>query len=254
MSVRRVVCALLLWLTPCLGQELTVAAASDLQRALPELAAAFEKETGKKVRLVFGSSGNLYAQIQNGAPFDLFFSADVDYPQRLEAAGLAKKGSLYIYGIGELVVLDPFSRLDFGRLGLKALLDPRVKHIAIANPAHAPYGRAAKAALEKAGVWAAIKDKIVMGENVSQAAQFVQTGNAQVGLIAASLTHTPELAAQRFWVVPQGLYPRLDQGVVILTATKHGALAERFVAFLQSRTGRAVMERYGFHGMRREAK
>jgi molybdate transport system substrate-binding protein len=254
LSARRVVCALLLFLAPCLGQELTIAAASDLQRVLPELAGAFEKQTGEKVRLVFGSSGNLYAQIQNGAPFDIFFSADVDYPKRLEAASLAKKGSVYVYGTGELVVWDPSARLDFQRRGLKALLDPGIKHIAIANPAHAPYGRAAKAALEKAGVWETVKAKIVLGENVSQAAQFVQSGNAEVGIIAASLTHTPAFAMQRVWAVPQELYPRLEQGVVVLTATKHGGIAERFVAFLQSRAGRAVMERYGFRGARREAK
>lgn len=254
MSVRRLLVFCLLGLTPCLSQELTVAAASDLQRALPELAAAFEKQTGKRVRLAFGSSGNLYAQIQNGAPFDIFFSADVGYPKQLEAMGLAKKGSLYVYGTGELVVWDPYTRLDFRRLGLKALLDPRVRHIAIANPSHAPYGRAAKAALVKAGVWEAVQAKVVLGENVSQAAQFVQTGNAQVGIIAASLTDRPEFVAQRLWFVPQELHPPVDQAVVILTATKNAIQAAEFVAFLQSRTGATVMERHGFRRPERTAK
>ena len=230
---------------PGVAQELTVAAASDLQFALPELVKAYQEKTGKTVRLVFGSSGNFFAQIQNGAPFDLFFSADVDYPKRLEVAGLTKEGSLYVYATGAIVLWEPEDRIDIESLGIKALTNPRVKHIAIANPAHAPYGRAAKAALENAGIWEAVKDKIVMGENVTQAAQFVQTDNAQVGIIALSLALSPKMTGLR-WTIPQSLYPRLEQACVILKSSRQSREAEEFVAFLKSDAGLNIMKRSGF--------
>ncbi len=229
------------------GQVLTIAAASDLQSALLEVVTAYEKKTGNKVRVIFGSSGNFFAQIQNGAPFDLFFSADVDYPQRLEVAGLTKKDSLYRYAIGKIVVWVPNdSALDCERLGLKALTTPGVKRIAIANPAHAPYGRAAKSALENAGVWEAVKDKMVMGENIAQASQFVETGNAQAGIIALALARSPRLqAAGKYWVVPQRLYPPLEQAAVVLKRAQHPRVAEEFLQFLKSPAGSEVMQRFG---------
>ena len=247
MFARRVfVC--LLWAGACFAQELTIAAASDLQSALPEVIAVFEKETGKTVRVTFGSSGNFFAQIQNGAPFDLFFSADVNYPQRLEAAGLTKKDSLYVYATGKIVVWAPKdSKLDLERRGLDALRDPAVKRIAIANPAHGPYGRAARAALEKAGVWEAVKDKIVMGENISQAMQFVESGNAQIGIIALSLALSPRMAPKgHYWVVPQELYPTLEQAAVVLKSAKSSAIAEDFLTYLKGSKGREIMKRFGF--------
>lgn len=248
MSVLRVIFFILVAALGVAAQDLTIAAASDLQVALPEVVAAYEKKTGQKVRVSYGSSGNFFAQIQNGAPFDLFLSADVDYPRRLEAAGLVKQDSLYIYATGQIVVWTPHdSRLDLERLGLRALAVAEVKRIAIANPEHAPYGRAAKSALEKAGVWESVKDRIVMGENIAQAAQFAESGNAQAGIIALALARSPRLqAAGKYWVVPQALYPRLEQAAVVLSGAKQPRAAEEFLEFLKSPAGIEIMKRFGF--------
>src|SRR5206468_9754557 len=165
----------------CLAQGLTVAAASDLQSALPAIASRFENATGQPVRLTFGSSGNFFAQIQNGAPFDLFLSADIDYPRRLASSGLAERGSLREYAVGRVVL---WTRTDSGvdvKRGLAVLEDSRVRRIAIANPEHAPYGRAAVAALRHEGLYDRVRDKFVLGENISQAAQFADSGSADVG-------------------------------------------------------------------------
>src|ERR1700720_205600 len=150
------------------AQEITVAAAADLQFAFQDVAARFEKDTGRHVKLIFGSSGNFFAQIENGAPFDLFFSADIDYPKRLEAAGLAEPGTLYPYATGKIVLWVPNeSKLDLNH-GLHALLDPAVHKIAIANPEHAPYGRAAVAALRHENLYDQVSPRFVLGENISQ--------------------------------------------------------------------------------------
>src|SRR3954467_7739992 len=156
------------------ADEINVAAASDLTFAMKELAANYEKETGTVVKVTPGSSGNFFTQIQNGAPFDLFFAADIDYPKKLEAAGFGEPGTLYQYATGKIVIWVPAgSELDVSK-GLPVLLDPRVRKIAIANPQHAPYGRAAIAAMTKQGVYQKLTNKLVFGENVSQAAQFVE--------------------------------------------------------------------------------
>lgn len=248
MSALRALACLLLLNCVCVAQKLTIAAASDLQVAMPELVGAYEKKTGKKVRVVYGSSGNFFAQIQNGAPFDIFFSADMDYPKRLEAAGLTRPRTLYVYATGRIVVWVPNdSPLDLEREGPKALLSPEVKRIAIANPAHAPYGRAAKAALAKAGLLELLQGKLILGENVSQAMQFVHTGNAQAGILALSLALSPAMKAQgRYWLVPQELYPRLDQAAVILSGAMNPAAAVEFLTFLKGDTEQAVMKRFGF--------
>jgi len=173
------------------AQTLRIAAAADLQFVLPDLASQYEKQTGAKVAITYGSSGNFFAQIQNGAPFDLFLSADLDYPKKLIQAGLAESDSLQIYAAGRLALwLPPDSPLD-PTSGLKTLLDPRIQKIAIANPEHAPYGRAAVAALQNAGLSAQLKPNPVFGENISQAAQFVQSGSAQAGLMALWLALFP---------------------------------------------------------------
>jgi molybdate transport system substrate-binding protein len=154
------------------GKEIRVAAAADLKFAMTEMAAEFEKQTGTSVLVTYGSSGNFFSQIQNGAPFDLFFSADIDYPRKLELAGCADPGTLYEYAMGRLVIWTPVdSKLDAAKLGWTILLDASVQKIAIANPEHAPYGRAAVAALGKAGIYESVKAKLVYGENISQAAQ-----------------------------------------------------------------------------------
>ena len=179
---------------PAAAQEITVAAASDLQFALPQIAVAFEKQTGLKVRLVFGSSGNLSAQIRQGAPYDVFFSADVSYARELESAGLAEPGSLEVYAVGRIVVWVPrSSALDVEHQQIRVFLDPAVTRIAVANPRHAPYGRAAEAALKRLEIYEQVKDKLVLGENISQAAQFVESGNAQVGILALSLALAPAM-------------------------------------------------------------
>jgi molybdate transport system substrate-binding protein len=212
---------------------LTIAAASDLQAVLPALAARFERESGHTVRLTFGSSGNFYSQIQNGAPFDVFLSADIDYPRRLEAAGLAVRGSLVEYATGSLVVwVRNESRLDLARV-LIALSSDDVRRIAIANPEHAPYGRAAVAALQNAKLYDRLRSKLVLGENVSQAAQFVQSGNADAGIIPLALARSPALGSiGRFATLSDSLYPPIEQGAVILGASRAKDAARAFLDFL----------------------
>lgn len=229
--------------------DLTIAAASDLQLVFPEVVAAFEKSTGKKVRVSYSSSGNFFAQIQNGAPFDLFFSADVDYPRRLVAAGFAQ-GEPQVYGIGRIVLWVPKdSKLDLERTGLQAVLSPGVKKVAIANPAHAPYGRAAKAALEKAGLWTHVQPKLVIGENISQAAHFVRSGSADAGIIALALALSDRMKpVGRYWLVPEEMHPRLEQAAVITKAAKDKELAaaRQFLTFMRGNDARAIMAKFGF--------
>jgi molybdate transport system substrate-binding protein len=239
---------LLLFVAASAGaQTITIAAASDLQTVFPALAAQFQRETGHPVSPVFGSSGNFFTQIQNGAPFDLFFSADIDYPRQLEAAHLAVAGSLYEYAAGRIVLWTrKDSGIDLAR-GLAVLDDPRVRKIAIANPEHAPYGRAAVAALQHDGVYDRLKSKLVLGENISQAAQFVQSGNAEVGIVALSLTLSPE--AKSVGVsrdIPANAYPPIDQAVVILSSSRNIEIARQFVAFLKKPDVVRLLQSYGF--------
>ncbi len=198
------------------------------------------------MRVSFGSSGNFYTQIQNGAPFDLFFSADVNYPRQLEAAGLVEPGSLERYAVGRLVLWVPSdSPLQLEHLKMNALLDPSVRRISIANPRHAPYGRAAEAALRHYGVYEKVAPKLVLGENVSQAAQFVSSGNAQLGVIALSLALAPSLKG-RYWEIPTDAYPALEQGVIILKSSQNKPLARRFLEFLKTPEAVSILRRYGF--------
>ena len=227
---------------------LTVAAAADLQPALPDLVAAFERKSRKRVRISFGSSGSLFAQIQNGAPFDVFLSADTEYPRRLEAAGLTQADSLSVYAIGHVVVWTPKgSALDLERRGLKALTAPEAKRIALANPAHAPYGRAAEAALKGSGMYEQVKSKLVLGDNVAQAANFVRTRNAQAGFLALSMAQSQRLQIEgQYWLVPQELYPRMEQAGVVLKSSKKTAIAEEFMQFLLSPAGGDILKSFGF--------
>ena len=228
--------------------EITVAAASDLNFVFREIIADFEKKTGNTVKLSLGSSGNFFAQLSNGAPFDLFFSADIGYPKKLEEAGLAEPGTLYMYAVGRIVVWIPKgSPIDVGGLGIKALQHPSVKKIAIANPKHAPYGRAAVAAMEHFKVYEAVKDKLVLGENISQTAQFVQTGGADIGIIALSLAVAPAMKETgAFWEVPVAAHPRLEQGAVVLKAAKDSKTARAFFDYIRGPEGSGVFGRYGF--------
>lgn len=229
------------------AEEITIAAASDLSFAFREIVTEYEKVSGDQVRLTLGSSGNFFAQIQHGAPFDLYFSADISYPKKLEEAGLAVSGSLYPYAIGRIVLwAGNESHLDLSK-GLEVLREPTVKKIAIANPKHAPYGRAAVAAMEHVQVYERVKDKLVLGENISQAAQFVESGAADVGIIALSLAlASPMQAAGHYWEIPADAHPRIEQGAVILMGGKNQKGAKAFLSFIQGAQGQAMMKRYGF--------
>lgn len=227
------------------AQKLTIAAASDLGPAFKEITAGFEKDSGLKVDVILGSSGSFFAQIQNGAPYDLFFSADRRYAQKLQDAGVAQDLTLYAEGRIVLWVRND-SALNLSR-GLNILADSSVKRIAIANPDHAPYGRAAVSALKHAGLVDGVRAKFVIGENISQATQFAQTGNADAAITALSLALSPVLKAEgRYWEVPQTLYPRMEQAAVLLTSSKQQDPARRFLAYLKTAPAQEIMRRYGF--------
>jgi molybdate transport system substrate-binding protein len=227
--------------------EIRVAAAADLQFVMPDLIAQFEKQTGTRVNVSYGSSGNFFSQIENGAPFDLFFSADLQYPQQLESAGLTEPGTLYKYALGHLVIwMAPSAKIDVAREGWKVLLDATVQKIAIANPAHAPYGRAAVSALKNQGIYDQVSAKLVYGENISQTAQFVQSGNAQAGIIALSLALSPAMKDGKRWQIPATAHPPIEQAVVILKSASNKDAAQAFLAFVKSDSARAILSKYGF--------
>ncbi len=192
-------------------RQIRVASAADLQTVMPQIAKAYETRSGTSVEVVYGSSGNFYAQIQNGAPLDVFLSADSEY-----------------------------------REGWKCLVNPDVRKIAIANPEHAPYGRAAVAALRKAGIYDEIRAKLVFGENISQAAQFVESGNAQAAILAYSLTSSPGLRGGKKWEIPKETYPRIVQAVVVLKSSKDKISAQDFVKFVTKGQGRELLAKFGF--------
>jgi molybdate transport system substrate-binding protein len=234
---------------PPAAREVRVAAAADLKFALDEAVAEFRaKNPDIGVTVTYGSSGTLFAQLSQDAPFDLYLSADIDYPRKLAGQGKAAKDSEFLYAVGHLVVWVPnSSKLDLDRLGVKAVTDPSVKKVAVANPRTAPYGRAAEATLRHYGLHDEVKDKLAVGENIAQTAQFVESGAADVGLIALSLAMSPAMKDKgRYWPVPLDAHPRLDQGGVILTGAKDPDAARELRAFLTGPDGRAVLKRYGF--------
>lgn len=229
------------------AEEIAVAAASDLNFAIKDLIAEYEKATGNHVKLSLGSSGNFYAQIQNGAPFDVYFSADIGYPKKLEEAGLTVPGSLYRYAVGRIVLWTNHASHRNVSKGLDVLRDPAIKKIAIANPKHAPYGRAAVAAMQHFKVYDEAKDRLVLGENISQAAQFIESGACDLGIIALSLAMAPTMkAAGTYWEIPREAHPPLEQGAAILKSSKQEKTAQQFLEFMQSRQGKEIMHRYGF--------
>jgi molybdate transport system substrate-binding protein len=227
--------------------QITVAAAADLTFVFKDVGAQFRAATGNTIKLSYGSSGNFFSQIKNGAPYDMFFSADVDYPKKLEAAGLTEPGTLYEYATGKLVLWVPSkSKLDLSQ-GLKVLLDPSISKIAIANPAHAPYGAAAVAALQHEGLYDQLKGKIVKGENISQTAQFVESGNADIGMLALSLALAPAMKDEgRYVEIPSSDYPPIIQALVILKSAPDKETAQQFFKFIKSPAIVALMGRYGF--------
>jgi len=239
--------SLLLGCQVAAAQGLAVAAASDLQSALPAIVSRFETDTGERVAMTFGSSGNFFTQIQNGAPFDVFLSADIDYPNRLERTGHAERGSVYEYARGRLVL---WTRNDSGvdvRRGLAVLADGRVRRVAIANPEHAPYGRAAVAALRHERLYEQVQGKLVLGENISQAAQFAQSGSADAGVLALSLALSPTLKSTGAYVeIPESWHPSIQQAAVVLASSRRKALARQFIDYLKTPESVRILRSYGF--------
>jgi molybdate transport system substrate-binding protein len=241
--------ALLLFLAGALSafaQEIRVAAASDLSSVLPEIVQKFQAETHCSAVVSFGSSGNFYQQLQNGAPFDVFLSADLQYPQKLQEAGLTA-GPITEYASGKLVLwVRNGSPLDLSR-GLKVLDTASVNKVAIANPQHAPYGRAAVAALRSAGVYDEVSPKFVLGENVSQAAVFAQSGNADAGIVPLSLALTRSMkSAGRYVEIAASQYPPIRQAAVAMKASKNPECAKQFIEFLKTSAIQQLLQQFGF--------
>jgi molybdate transport system substrate-binding protein len=222
--------------------EITVAAAADLQFAFSDLARLFEERTGHKVTLVFGSSGQLSQQIENGAPYDLIASANVDYISQLADKKLVFKDSITLYARGQ-IVLAANRQAVIQTEELEDLLDPKIRYISIADPEHAPYGVAAKQALEAAGLWDLLEPKLVTAENVRQALQYVQTGDAQAGIIALSVAEAPEITWR---LIDESLHQPLEQALAIVASSRQYELADQFIQFINNQESRDVMRRYGF--------
>jgi molybdate transport system substrate-binding protein len=224
------------------SSELTVAAAADLQFAFTDIARAYEEQTGHKVTLTFGSTGQLAQQIENGAPFDLLAAANIQYVTDLADKQLVLADSIALYAKGR-IVLAVNRQSGATATTLEDLLSPNIKHVAIANPAHAPYGVAAQQALQSAGIWDKLQDKLVLGENVRQTLQYLQTGDAEVGIVALSVANVPEIT----WTLVDGsLHQPLDQALGVVASSRHQDLAREFTAFINGQFGRPVMRQYGF--------
>ena len=234
--------------SPARRGRVRVAAAADMNVALGELITRFGASHDVDVSVSYGSSGTFYAQLLNQAPFDMFLSADVAYPNQLAARGLTVPQSEFTYAVGRLVLWVPSSSpLDVTHDGLQALTDALIAHIAIANPEHAPYGRAAVAAMQAAGVYDRARPRLVLGENVAQAMQFVQSGAADAGIVALSLVLAPNLKDKgRRFEIPASTYPRLEQGGTILKWAADVDAARALRGFLLSADGRALFTQYGF--------
>ncbi len=221
--------------------KITVAAAANLSFALKEIGASFEKDTGIRPVVVFGSTVNLTRQIEEGAPFDVFLAADRIHVEKLKKEGAVLPDTATVYASGIIVVA--WNRSLPGKVTIMDLADPRIRKVAIANPAHAPYGIAAMEALKKAGVWDKIKGKIVYGENIRQTLQYIQNGDAEAGIVALSIAGVPEV---RHAAIDQRLYKPIDQAAAVLKTTKKEGAARRFIAFLKSRAGKAILRKYGY--------
>jgi len=230
------------------GEKILIATASDLNFAMNEICRAFEKShPGIKVEVSYGSSGNFYAQIKQGAPYDIFFSADASYPALLEEEGFAVKGQRHLYSIGKIVLWVPKKSALNPHEGLKIVLESNVKKLAIANPKHAPYGRAAEESLRYYGLLDKVQDKLVYGENISQTAQFVQTGAADAGIIAMSLAISPKMTSDgNYWIIPTESYSRLEQGYAVLQRGKGKSSVKTFLKFVQGKKGKKILSDFGF--------
>jgi molybdate transport system substrate-binding protein len=229
------------------ASELSIAAASDLVFCLEELNSAFNKAHPEiALKLITGASGNLFAQISNGAPFDVFLSADMRYPLELIKSGFAQPESLTLYAIGHLVVWTASDAVDISS-GIRSLTSPAIRKVAIANPEHAPYGRAAKAALTYFDLWNALQEKLVFGENIAQTAHFVETGNVDAGIVALSIVLAPSLSSKGRWIeVPEHAYSPLEQGAVVTRAGASNPASQLYIEFLRSAHARTIFDRFGF--------
>lgn len=225
--------------------EINIAAAADLKFALEEIVAGFRRDhPGEKLATVYGSSGKFHTQIQQGAPYDLYFSADIAYPRLLAKEGFAAS-AVTPYAFGRIVLWS--ASRDATRMTIADLADPSIRKIAIANPRHAPYGKRAEEALQAAGIWQKVEGRLVLGENIAQAAQFVQTGNADVGIIALALALNPELASRGgHALIPANLHQPLEQGFIITRRAAGNALARKFADHMGSQEARRIMARHGF--------
>lgn len=224
------------------GGPLLVAAAANVQFALAEIGREFTKQTGQEVDFTFGSSGNLTTQIENGAPFDVFMAANVAFVGRLKEQALIFPDTQQLYARGRLVLV---ANQDSGVQAARPddLLNPAITRVAIANPDHAPYGQAAKEVLQNAGIWDDIQPKLVLAENVRQALQFVQTGNAQAGIVALSIAAVPEVTST---LLPAELHTPLNQSMAVIKSTPHPAEARAFLKFVTGPEGQAILKKYGF--------
>lgn len=222
-------------------EEITISAAADLSSAFKEIGVMYEKETGVKVLLNFGSTGMLAQQIEGGAPVDLFAAANKSFIDDLEKKGLIFPETKRPYAIGRITLATPkgAAKLD----SLKDLLRPEIKKIAIANPAHAPYGMAAKAALEKMGLWENVSVKMVFGENVRQALTYIETGSVDAAIVALSISIGPDV---NFTLIPQELHPPLEQVLAVIKGGKNPKQAREFAEFINGPKGRPIMIKYGF--------
>jgi molybdate transport system substrate-binding protein len=228
-------------------QEVVIAAAADLKFALDSVVAVFTKANPDvDIKVIYGSSGNFFQQIGNGAPFDLYFSADIDYPRQLKEKGLTLS-DIHLYGTGQLVLWS--STIDPAIDKMNTLLNPSVKKIAIANPDHAPYGRRAEEALRHYQLYDKIKDKLVMGENIAQTAQYAQSGAADVGIIALSLALSPAMqqTGGKYWLIPADSHQPLEQGFVLLPHSKDNKGASLFMNFFTTPEAKAILKSFGFN-------
>lgn len=228
-------------------EHVSIAAASNLIYALDELNAAFTAiEPAVELTVSSGASGSLVTQISHGASYDVFLSADVEYPQALIAKGFAESRSLVIFAAGELVLWTTHPAVALDSMAA-AISNPSVRKIAVANMDSAPYGRAAREALKQLGLFSQAEPKLVIGENITQAAQFVETGNAELGLVALSLVLSPRLKNRGHWIaVPPDTYPRLDHAAVLTSRAKNNPAASRYLAFLSSDRAREILRRFGY--------
>jgi molybdate transport system substrate-binding protein len=234
----------LLWGGYAKAEKLSVVAASDLKFCLDLLVDQYEKaHPGSTIQVTYGSSGKAFSQIQQGAPYDVYFSADVEYPNKLAAAGKTAS-TPKLYAIGRLVLWS--AKEDASKLRLPSLMDARFHKIAIANPTHAPYGKKAEEVLRNAKLWDSLQPRLVLGENISQAAQFVQSGSAPIGILALSLVKSPAFAGQRYYLIPSQYHTPLEQAVVILKRAESNPLATDFVKYIFTPPARKIFETYGF--------